>query len=154
MANGTTRTGVLLGQTDFDATLLENGKYVLLSREGETYREKPLTPKADWRSYDGDLNGNRFSQLEQINTTNVGKLEVAWTYDTQDAAAASELEQPFVAEQTQGSEHGVGVDAEDDGEVFGGRQALSGFRLAVCDRAPDLLPQRRDRRVRARRRER
>ena len=36
-----------------------------------------------------------------------------------DAAAAAELEQAFVAEQAQGAEDGVGVDAEDGGEVFG-----------------------------------
>ena len=53
MAGGTTRTGVLLGVTDLDATLLENGKLVLLSHDGDVYREKVITPKADWASYDG-----------------------------------------------------------------------------------------------------
>jgi alcohol dehydrogenase (cytochrome c) len=80
MSNGTTRTGVLLGQSDLDATLLENGRYVLLSREGDSYREKPMTPKADWRSYDGDLSGNRYSPLEMINTTNIKRLGAAWIF--------------------------------------------------------------------------
>ena len=52
--------------------------------------------------------------------------------------ASSELEQPFVAEQAYGSERGIGVDAENGGEIFGGWEALSGFRFAVCDRASDL----------------
>ncbi len=52
MADGKTRTCVLLGVTDLDATLLENGKLVLLSRDGDVYREKVITPKVDWASYD------------------------------------------------------------------------------------------------------
>ncbi|HEV3217727.1 MAG TPA: PQQ-binding-like beta-propeller repeat protein [Vicinamibacterales bacterium] len=80
MADGKTRTGILLGQGDLDATLLENGRFVLLARDGDVYREKPITPKADWLFYDGSLTGNRFSQLEQINTTNIKRLGPAWIF--------------------------------------------------------------------------
>ena len=55
-----------------------------------------------------------------------------------DAEAAPELEEALVAEHAQGSKDGVGVDAEDGGEIFGGGEALSGFRFAVCDRASDF----------------
>ena len=55
-----------------------------------------------------------------------------------DAAAAPELEQSLVAEQPQRTQHGVGVDAEDGGEVLGGREALSGLGFSVGDRASDL----------------
>jgi hypothetical protein len=37
-----------------------------------------------------------------------------------DAAAAAELEQAFVSEESEGAQHGVGVDAENGGEVFRG----------------------------------
>jgi alcohol dehydrogenase (cytochrome c) len=80
MADGKTRTGQLLGQSDLDATLLENGKFTLLSRDGDVYREKAITPKADWLFYDGSLTGNRFSQLEQINTSNVKRVGPAWMF--------------------------------------------------------------------------
>jgi alcohol dehydrogenase (cytochrome c) len=80
MADGTTRTGILLGQGDLDATLLENGKYVLLARDGDMYRVKAITPKADWLFYDGSLTGNRFSPLEQINTSNIKRLGPAWMF--------------------------------------------------------------------------
>src|SRR5581483_11397502 len=82
MADGRTRTGVLLGQGDLDATLLENGKYVLLSRDGDVYREKVITPKADWLHYDGSLTGNRFSQLEQINTATIKRVGPVWMFPT------------------------------------------------------------------------
>ena len=55
-----------------------------------------------------------------------------------DAAAAPELEELFVAGHAEGSENGVGVDIEDAGEVYGGREARAGFPLAECDRASDL----------------
>src|SRR5437660_8102735 len=80
MADGRTRSGLLLGQGDLDATLLENGKFLLLARDGDVYREKPITPKADWLFYDGSFTGNRFSQLEQINTTNIKRLGPAWMF--------------------------------------------------------------------------
>ena len=34
----------------------------------------------EWRSYGGDAGGTRFSPLQQINRSNVGKLKRAWTY--------------------------------------------------------------------------
>ena len=35
---------------------------------------------ADWPMYNRDLASTRFSPLSQINTENVGKLAVAWSY--------------------------------------------------------------------------
>ena len=55
-----------------------------------------------------------------------------------DAAAAAEFEQAFVAELAERAEDGVGVDAEDGGEVFGGWQSFAGFGFAVGDGAADL----------------
>src|SRR5207253_2180017 len=36
----------------------------------------------EWRHYGGDLGGSRYSALDQINRSNVGRLRVAWTYHT------------------------------------------------------------------------
>ena len=36
----------------------------------------------DWKIYGGNKEGNRFSTLSQINTSNVKALKVAWTFDT------------------------------------------------------------------------
>ena len=55
-----------------------------------------------------------------------------------DAAAALKLEQPFVAEEAERAEDGVGVDTEDCCEVAGGREPLAGLRFAVGDGAADL----------------
>ena len=55
-----------------------------------------------------------------------------------DAAAAAEFEQAFVAELAEGAEDGVGVDAENVGEVFGGRESFAALGFAVGDGAADL----------------
>src|SRR5882757_1853121 len=40
----------------------------------------------EWSMYGHDLGGTQFSPLKQIDTGNVSKLRVAWTYDTRPAA--------------------------------------------------------------------
>jgi quinoprotein glucose dehydrogenase len=46
----------------------------------------------DWRVVAGNSAGTRYSTLSQINPQNASKLEVAWTYDTGDVFANSELQ--------------------------------------------------------------
>ena len=55
-----------------------------------------------------------------------------------DATAAAELEQSLVAQYAQRAEHGVGVDADDGGQIFGGRETLARTGFTVGDRASDL----------------
>ena len=75
LQNGRTLEGTLTSQTTFNATLLtSDGKFHLLSRNGETYSERAIEPKQDWTSYDGNYSGNRYSRLEQINTNSVKQL--------------------------------------------------------------------------------
>ena len=42
-----------------------------------------LSAQTDWPVYGRDAGAMRYSSLKQINTKNVAKLELAWTYDTQ-----------------------------------------------------------------------
>ena len=50
--------------------------------------EAPLPSAAgDWPSYNKTLTSERYSQLSEINTTNVGKLKVLCTYDVGQLAA-------------------------------------------------------------------
>lgn len=49
-------------------------------KDGITF-SRILNPKpGDWLSYNGKLSGNRYSELKQINTANVNKLGVKWTF--------------------------------------------------------------------------
>jgi alcohol dehydrogenase (cytochrome c) len=80
VTDGRTRTGLLLAQSELSGVLLENGGFTLLSKDGATYRPKAIAPKADWTHYDGSLSGNRYSQLELVNSTNVQRLGAAWVF--------------------------------------------------------------------------
>ncbi len=43
---------------------------------------KPGQRDVDWPVYTGQVEGQHYSPLTQINRTNVTKLKVRWTYDT------------------------------------------------------------------------
>jgi quinoprotein glucose dehydrogenase len=52
----------------------------------------------DWPHYGGGPDQTRYSPLTQVTPANVGRLKVAWTYDTHDAFKGSEMQcQPVVA---------------------------------------------------------
>src|SRR5260370_37372992 len=40
---------------------------------------KPPNPATDWPMFSHDLGATRYSSLKQINTSNVGKLKLAWS---------------------------------------------------------------------------
>jgi quinoprotein glucose dehydrogenase len=42
------------------------------------------TAGADWPAYGGNKAGNRYSPLDRIDTHNIGRLGVAWTFDTEE----------------------------------------------------------------------
>ena len=44
----------------------------------------PKTDSVDWRVIGGDPGNTRYSALNQIDTTNVAQLRVAWVYHTGD----------------------------------------------------------------------
>ncbi len=81
LADGGTLRGTLMAQTATDATLLgQDGRFHLLSRHGDVYREKRIAPDADWLDNHGDKTGNRYSALEQINVGNVSRLARSWEF--------------------------------------------------------------------------
>lgn len=56
---------------------------------------------ADWAVVGGDAGGARFSNLNQINTSNVGRLKRAWVFNTGDAKADVPIQcTPIVVEGT------------------------------------------------------
>ena len=70
--------GVALNQSSHDVQLLSGGQIHLLRKEGSRYRA--VTSQADWPTYNGQLSGNRFSNLEQVNKKNVGRLAPKWVF--------------------------------------------------------------------------
>ena len=85
--DGSVLEGDVLNQTNFDLQLrTADGKIHLLLKPADgSYRENPVQPKMDWPRYDGSFTGNRNSPLDQINTTNVHRLMLKWTFPVLDA---------------------------------------------------------------------
>ena len=52
------------------------------------------TPAQQWPSWGGDPGGMKYAALDQINKDNVGRLKVAWSYDTGDATDGNDPERP------------------------------------------------------------
>src|SRR5690349_2417926 len=67
----------------------------------------------------------------------LGDLRLVGLAGNGDAASAAELEQAIVAQATQGTEHGVGIDAHHRGQVARGWESVTGSDLPVLDCAPD-----------------
>jgi alcohol dehydrogenase (cytochrome c) len=81
LASGGTLEGTILNEGDFSAVVLTaDKKFHLLERDGESWREKTIGPKADWTTYHGSISGNRYSSLEQINSGNVRSLTLRWMF--------------------------------------------------------------------------
>lgn len=101
--DGKTIEGVALNRSLVDLQLLTSDKRIQLLRRtgaanasapsagspttgGSTARFKPVTSQSDWTTYHGQMSGNRYSAVDQINTKNVAKLAPAWTFTVPDAA--------------------------------------------------------------------
>ncbi len=78
--DGTTLEGLILSRGLDDLQLRSSDQRVhLLRRAGEDlYR--PVTSEADWPSYNGNVNGNRYSALKEIDKSNVGRLAPKWFF--------------------------------------------------------------------------
>ena len=52
------------------------------------------THAQQWPSWGNDPGGMKYAALDQINKKNVGRLQVAWSYDTGDATDGNDPERP------------------------------------------------------------
>jgi alcohol dehydrogenase (cytochrome c) len=83
--SGAVLSGTIRNEDDFSTQMsTADGELHLLSRVGNHYHEKAIEPKSNWATYNGNLSGNRYSTLEQINTSNVSKLSLDWLFSIRD----------------------------------------------------------------------
>src|SRR2546421_7909015 len=62
---------------------------------------------SDWGYYGGDMFGQRFSSLDEINRKNVSRLTVAWTYRTAELGAGLTRAGKLTFEATPGLAFGL-----------------------------------------------
>jgi alcohol dehydrogenase (cytochrome c) len=86
MDTGTVLEGVILNESNDDLELQTADKAIhLLRRSGESFRE--VTSETNWETYNGDLSGNRFTKLTQIDKSNVSRLAVRWMFTMPDVSS-------------------------------------------------------------------
>jgi hypothetical protein len=71
--SGATLAGVVLNQSNEDLELQTADRRIHLLRAVDS-RFREVTSESDWPTYNGDLSGNRYTKLAQINPTNVSSL--------------------------------------------------------------------------------
>jgi alcohol dehydrogenase (cytochrome c) len=83
LAAGATRGQILaLNAPPGTLTTEQNAAYKGAPAPAPATATAPASAAGDWSSYNKTLTSERFSDLSQINTQNVGKLKVLCTYDT------------------------------------------------------------------------
>jgi len=79
IVGGTRLTGLVMNETAADLQMrTADQKIHLLRPEGNHFRE--VTSQVEWTTYNGDIRGNRYSQLEQINKNNVARVAPKWVF--------------------------------------------------------------------------
>ena len=79
LTNGAVLSGEVLNRGFDDLQMrTDDGRVHLLRRAGEGYRE--VTSQTDWRGYNGEAGGNRYTTLAQITPENVKQLAVKWVF--------------------------------------------------------------------------
>ena len=84
LADGEKLNGLVLSESNEDMALrTEDERIHLLRKAGDGYRE--VTSQTDWGTYNGNVSGNRYSPLNQIDKSNVALLTPKWVFTVPEA---------------------------------------------------------------------
>lgn len=79
LTDGGAAQGTVLARGPQEVQLLTaDHRIALLRKKGDAYRR--VTSDADWSTYHGNVNGNRYSELSQINSGNASGLAAQWLF--------------------------------------------------------------------------
>jgi alcohol dehydrogenase (cytochrome c) len=82
---GMTLTGRVINENSLELQLrTDDNRVALLRPSGDRFRT--VTSETDWPTYHGDVSGNRYTPLAQINTSNVQRLAPKWVFSVSGAA--------------------------------------------------------------------
>ncbi len=80
LRDGRTIHGLVKNESNFDLQVLgDDGKLYLLTKE-QPAAISSASNGVSWPTYDGNLSGNRFSPLDQIQASNVNRLAPKWMF--------------------------------------------------------------------------
>jgi alcohol dehydrogenase (cytochrome c) len=82
---GQTIEGTMIGESSLDLSLRTDDGKIHLFRTTSNGRYRPVTSQTDWPTYNGQVGGNRFTNLAQITPENIGKLSLQWVFTLSNA---------------------------------------------------------------------
>jgi len=82
---GVSLEGSVLSESSQDLVLRTADDRIHLLRPDSAGAYREVTSQVDWPSYNGDLGGNRYSKLDQIQKSNVARLTARWMFTISDA---------------------------------------------------------------------
>ena len=80
LSNGRTLDGMIVSEAFDEAALQTADKRIHLLRKVESERFREVTSEVNWSSYNGDLGGNRYTTLKQIDKHNVTRVAPRWAF--------------------------------------------------------------------------
>lgn len=87
LINGAKLTGLVMNESAADLEMRTPDQRIhLLRPEGNRFRQ--AASQVDWTTYNGDVRGNRYSQLTQIDKTTVARLAPKWVFPMEGAPRA------------------------------------------------------------------
>src|SRR5258708_14555710 len=78
LESGKTLQGTALNRSAQDMQMLGDDHQLYLLRKTESGEYRVVTSQADWPSYNGKTVGSRYSELTQISSANVSRLQPKW----------------------------------------------------------------------------
>jgi alcohol dehydrogenase (cytochrome c) len=78
LQDGKTLQGTTLNRAANEMQLLGDDHKLYLLRKMDAGRYRVVTSQVDWPSYNGQTSGGRYSELKQVTSANVSRLQVKW----------------------------------------------------------------------------
>ena len=82
LSGGKTLAGLVLNQSSHEMQILADAdqKVHLIRKIGVLNLYREVTSQTDWPTYNGNVGGNRYTTMAQINRTNIGRLTPKWIF--------------------------------------------------------------------------
>ncbi len=80
LTNGKTLQGTVISEGFIEAALRSDDKRIHLLRKMEGGKFTEVTSEVNWTTYNGDVGGNRYTTLTQINKSNVKRVAPLWMF--------------------------------------------------------------------------
>jgi alcohol dehydrogenase (cytochrome c) len=86
LTTGKTLDGTVIDEDFLGARLRTADNRIHLLRKAENGRFREVTSEVNWTTYNGDIGGNRFTKMTQIDKSNVKRVAPRWIFDMPDAS--------------------------------------------------------------------